>query len=77
MVARSFKKTPKTGNTKRESEKEDKQLANRKFRRISKQKLHENKILPEKIYEVDEIWSHGKDGKRWFNPNKYPKLMRK
>ncbi len=59
------------------SEKEDKRKANRKFRRISKERIR-NDLEP--LYDLDEAvdkWSMSKDGSFYFDENKYPDLMRK
>lgn len=64
-MSRSEKKTKIRGITGAKSEKENKQDANRKYRRIVKQKVKSNKSdLPE-IKEVSNVWSFDKDGKRY------------
>lgn len=63
-----------------QSEKQDKQLANRRFRRISR---HRVKIDAEPLIDLDEIsdiWDFQKDDKRYFNSEEaklFPKLFRK
>lgn len=76
-MSRSYKKNPFTGNTTSESEKQDKQLANRRFRRNSKQKINMEKEPHLSIFEVSNICKFAKDGKSRFSPFKYPYLMRK
>ena len=79
-MSRSYKHTTISGITTATSEKRDKQLANRRFRRISR---HRVKIDPEPLIdlnEISDIWDFQKDGKRYFFPNEvklFPKLFRK
>lgn len=75
-MSHSKKRTKKFGTTTASSEKEDKRIANRKFRRLVKSKA---KVLDEdmpQIREVSNVWSFAKDGKRYYhNPDE--KDMRK
>lgn len=79
-MSRSFKHTTISAITTAQSEKRDKQLANRRFRRISR---HRVKIEREPLIDLDEIsdiWDFQKDGKRYFFPEEaklFPKLFRK
>lgn len=79
-MSRSFKHTTISGITTATSEKRDKQLANRRFRRISK---HRVRIDEEPLIDLNEIsdpWDFQKDGKRYFFPDEarlFPKLFRK
>lgn len=79
-MSRSYKHTTISGITTATSEKRDKQLANRRFRRISK---HRAKIDAEPLVDLNEIsdpWDFQKDGKRYFFPDEaklFPKLFRK
>ena len=79
-MSRSYKHTTISGITTATSEKRDKQLANRRFRRISK---HRVKIDAEPLVhlnEISDIWDFQKDGKRYFfseEAKKFPKLFRK
>ncbi len=68
-MSRSYRKTPIIGNA-GNSEKKDKQIANKKFRKRSKQKLHQQQLdyLPYDMNEVHNVWSMSKDGKRYLNP---------
>ncbi len=75
-MSRSRRKSPCTGITTARSEKQDKRMHNRKFRRISRQKKDPDD-MPQVDYEVTNPWSMDKDGKSWFDPEKYPELMRK
>jgi len=60
------------------SDKWHKQKANRKLRTNVKQLLHrgEYALLPE-LRDVSNVYSFNKDGKFYFDPEKYPDLMRK
>jgi len=78
-MARSKRKTPIRGITTAESEKQDKQLAHRRYRRKTKavlQQVPDAEIFPH-VRELSNPWSMGKDGKVRFDPKKYPKNMRK
>ena len=74
-MTRSYKKTNKGGVTIAKSEKQDKRLANRTLRRITKQilKYDSEAILPI-LREVSNIWSMAKDGKRYYDE---PIMLRK
>ncbi|MBK9718905.1 MAG: hypothetical protein IPQ02_03555 [Saprospiraceae bacterium] len=75
-MSRSKKKTKIQGITTSNSEKRNKQEANRKFRRIVKQKIGiEDNNLPEKRV-VSNVWSFDKDGKR-YNSEMTDKELRK
>ena len=78
-MSRSRKKTPIHGITTASSEKQDKRLYNRRFRRVVKQVLRqapECEVLPH-LREYSNPWSMDKDGKARFDPAKHPELMRK
>jgi hypothetical protein len=62
-MSKSEKKTKIRGITTAKSEKENKQDANRKFRRIIKQKVKSNESELPEIREISNIWSFDKDGK--------------
>ena len=79
IMSRSRKKTPVHGMTTARSEKKDKRLYNRRFRRVSKQALQfnpEQEVLPH-LREYSNPWSMDKDGKVRFDPKKHPEWMRK
>ena len=64
-MSRSKRKIPIFPNCKASSEKSEKQKANRKLRRIVKEKLAlTDKELPQKK-EISDIWNWGKDGKSY------------
>jgi len=69
-MGKSYRKTPIMGNASG-SEKEDKRIANGKFRKKSKQKLHEHELdgLPYDLDEVYNKWSMAKDGKSYIDVN--------
>ncbi len=64
-MSRSEKKTKIRGITTAKSEKENKQDANRKYRRIVKQKVKSNESDIPEIRETSNVWSFDKDGKRY------------
>lgn len=74
-MSRSYRKTPVTGFSCSKSEKKDKQIYNRRFRRAIKREIF-NDILPD-LREVSDVWQMTKDGKQRFDPEKHPELMRK
>lgn len=83
-MSRSRRRTPVTGNTRARSEKDDKCLANRKLRRESNRVIRDCEcecdvrscVFPEKR-DVSDPWLMAKDGKHYFDKDRYPKLMRK
>ena len=79
-MSRSRRSFPACGITTARSEKQDKRIYNRRFRHRSKQSLvafdPEADVLPV-LRELSNVWSMTKDGKMIFDPQKYPKLMRK
>ena len=68
-MSRSRKKTPISGWSCKESDKKDKQLSNRKFRKIAKELLKkgEFEMLPMTKEEVSEVCSYAKDGKQYLS----------
>ena len=66
-MGKSRKKTPIFGIC-GGSEKGDKRIANRKFRRITKDKISHNQIdkLPYDMNEIVNVWSMSKDGKYYW-----------
>lgn len=78
-MSRSQRKTSIHGITTAQSEKSEKRVYNRRFRRVAKQTLQDDpqaEALPT-LREYSDPWSMSKDGKQWFGPQKYPELMRK
>ena len=77
-MSRSRRRTPIHGITKAESEAEDKARSARMLRRKVRQAdLEEEPDLPLHPKEVFNTYSMDKDGKRPFDPEKNPELMRK
>ena len=79
-MSRSYKHTTISAITTATSEKRDKQLANRRFRRISRHRVKIDKEPLIDLNEISDIWDFQKDGKRYFFPEeakKFPKLFRK
>lgn len=76
-MSRSRKKNSICGNAKAESEKEDKQITHRIFRRRSKRAIQKESEPPESFNEVRSTWDFAKDGKQYFDEEKHPELMRK
>ncbi len=56
---------PITGITTAKSDKESKQAANRKLRRLRKQKIHQKAEILPVLKEVSDAWNFRKDGKRY------------
>jgi hypothetical protein len=78
-MTRSRKKTPISGITTVRSEKQDKRLGNRRVRRAVKQALATSvdvDILPHRR-ELTNPWTMAKDGKIWFNADRFPEVLRK
>jgi len=65
-MSRSTKKTPKSGITTAETEKENKRLANRKFRRVTKLQVKKGSDEPSLTRELSNVWSFDKDGKQFL-----------
>jgi hypothetical protein len=62
-MSRSKKKIKIRGVTWADSEKENKQDANRKFRRIVRQKIKMGENELPKLREISNVWAFEKDGK--------------
>ncbi|PKH51257.1 hypothetical protein CXF68_11455 [Tenacibaculum sp. Bg11-29] len=75
-MSRSKKKNKIHGNTTAKSEKENKQDANRKLRRTTKQKVSSGETILPKLREVSNIWNFNKDGKT-YNLEMSEKELRK
>jgi hypothetical protein len=76
-MARSRKKTAVSGNTTADSEKQDKRLANRTYRSTVKQLIKAGIFSLPLLREMSNVWNMDKDGKRWHDPETYPKVLRK
>lgn len=79
FMSRSRRKTPITGITTAKSEKGDKQIANRRERHRNRQLLgfsfDDASLIHRK--QAGDPWLMEKDGKAFFDQEKYPELMRK
>jgi len=75
-MSRSRRKNPICGWTRAESEKKDKQLANRAFRRRVRGALATDRAIPDRR-EVSQVYMWDKDGKLVFDPRAWPEGMRK
>lgn len=79
-MSRSYRKTPICGYTCAESEKQDKRVANRKFRRESRVAIRKGKEPPISLKQISNVWDFAKDGKQYLRKAtlaKFPDLMRK
>lgn len=79
-MSRSYKKTPICGLTTAKSDKEDKRLANRLFRRASRNHIKSNREPFYRLREVCNVWDFAKDGKIYYDKEavkRYPKVLRK
>ncbi|MGB7201199.1 MAG: hypothetical protein WBD16_02910 [Pyrinomonadaceae bacterium] len=77
-MSRSRRKSPIRGITSSESEKNDKRIYNRRFRRAQKQVLTANTESELSVLRnYSNPWLMNKDGKARFDSTKFPKLMRK
>jgi len=65
-MSRSTRKTPKSGITTAETEKENKRRANRKFRRVTKLQVKKGRDEPSLPRELSNVWSFDKDGKQFL-----------
>lgn len=75
-MSRSYRKRPFISITKTESEKEDKRRANRRLRRKLRQIPPDDDAVLPLQREVSNVWSFGKDGKRWMSEPD-PRWLRK
>lgn len=78
-MSRSRKKTPIAGMTNASSEKWDKRVANRRVRRCVKEALAADPlrdVLPARR-ELSDPWAMAKDGKKWFDPRRFPGVLKK
>ena len=80
-MSRSYRKTPIAGvaGNNCTSEKHDKRLAARRWRRVNRQRLHGlgPDYHPAVSRELTSCWGWNKDGKRWFDVRCYPGVLRK
>lgn len=79
-MSRSYRKKPICGVTTAKSEKKDKRLVNRLFRRASRNRIKSNRDPFYNLKEISDIWDFAKDGKVYYCDKmitKYPKILRK
>ncbi len=78
-MARSRKKTPVISVTTARSEKADKRLTHRVERRTNKVILGMTKddVALKQVRELSDPWCFGKDGKRYVDPKKCVRELRK
>ena len=60
-----------------ESNKEDKRIANRRFRKINKDKMRHNKIPLQNIKECSDNWNFSSDGLTYYDKDVDKKYLRK
>lgn len=75
-MSRSKKKTKIQAITTAKSEKDNKTEANRKLRRIVKQKVNSGQMDLPDLREVSNVWNFDKDGKK-YKPEMTKKELRK
>ena len=76
-MSRSKRKNSITGIAVACSEKYDKRICNRKLRRVNKEKVKKGDDIFLKKHEAMNQWEMQKDGKMYFDEEKFPELMRK
>jgi hypothetical protein len=64
-MSRSVKKVPVSPNTCASSEKDDKARANRRFRRVTRERIRTGSESPHDIREVSSTWLFAKDGRHF------------
>lgn len=75
-MSRSRKKNPFCGIAIADSEKMDKRLANRAWRRRVRVAIQTGRVIPLQR-EVSEVYMFAKDGKMRLDPEEYPGVVRK
>jgi hypothetical protein len=82
-MTNSRKKTPIRGMTKSCSDKQDKRFANRRLRRAVRSVLDSGFCIDDTLpalpalRELSDVWGMSKDGKKYFDKDAHPELMRK
>jgi len=78
-MGNSYRKNPFIGITTAKSEKQDKRFANRRLRRINKERLAltQDEIALRENRSVSNVWAMDKDGKIRFDVKRFPELLRK
>lgn len=70
-MSRSHKKSPFTTWAISESNKKDKIIANRLFRRISKSNLRKEEEPLYSLKECSDVWNFNSDGLAYYYPKQY------
>lgn len=65
-MSRSSRNNPAGGITTANSEKHDKRVANRRFRRKTRLAIRHEREPPASPRQISNVWCWAKDGKRWF-----------
>jgi len=65
-MSRSFIKNKIVGYTKKEAEKRDKTIANKRYRRLVKVRIAKRSEILPLIREVSNIYQFDKDGKHYY-----------
>ena len=76
-MSRSFKRTPIAGIATGASDSQGKRQANSSLRSRTRDALGMEQDVMPLLREVSNVYSFPKDGKRWFDKLKYPKMLRK
>lgn len=76
-MSRSRRKTPIHGITTASSDKSSKIASHRRIRRTIRQLVLEKLENPPVEKQITNSWNFNKDGKKWFNSDQHPDLMRK
>lgn len=76
-MSRSFKHSPCVAVVCYSSNKKDKILTNRLFRRVSKYNLRNNKPMPLRLREIRDVWDFVSDGLAYWSNNLSVKSLRK
>ncbi len=75
-MSRSRRHTPIFASTTCKSDKEDKTLARRRWRKACKAALNKGSETFPTLRDVSDVWSFGKDGKGWWK-DASEKMMRR
>lgn len=76
-MSRSYKHTNISAHTTAESEKKDKRIANKKYRRKVRELLRNETYELPLLREVSNVFNMDKDGKAFFDVDKHPQYLRK
>jgi hypothetical protein len=76
-MARSYRNPHRLGNTKAETEADDKRWANRIYRRRVRQALYRQAEVMPLVREVCDVWGWAKDGRHCWRADPDPRDARK